>query len=192
MIWLKENNNFCGYIMVLKKEYSEKEIRDMSRYHGYQGWSQLSQLVMIIQGIEFSYLGTSHKYRIETQRIADIRFGFDFECFFCQTDRMYRKQIFEVFKNVKMYKIREYSSEKWSKIGHMIMELVSSKTFSHVDRDINRDVDIVSRNFEKLQKMFEDKGYPLSHNIFANVNEEILEKIYLERETKTELIMTDL
>ena len=32
MIWLKENHSLIGYVPILKKEYSEKNIREMSEY----------------------------------------------------------------------------------------------------------------------------------------------------------------
>ena len=68
MIWLKENHSLIGYVPILKKEYSEKNIREMSENSCYEGWSRLSMLVMKIQGIEFSYNGGfNNHYRVETQ-----------------------------------------------------------------------------------------------------------------------------
>ncbi len=80
MIWLKENQKLAGYVPILKKDYNEKEIRQMSEYHCYQGWSALSRFVMKIQGIEFvCHYGFADSLIVETKRLVDIVFNFDFE-----------------------------------------------------------------------------------------------------------------
>lgn len=199
MIWLKETHSLVGYVPILKKEYSEKNIREMSEYSCYEGWSRLSELVMKIQGIEFSYNDSSNHYRVETQRLVDIRFDFGFECFLLPTDpRMekYRSQIFEVFGNLKLYKVEEHSEEemkeKIAQITQTLEQLVSTQTLSYIDYDISRCIstaETASTNLFNLQKMFEDKGYLLSHDIFANINETLSKKIYTKRRTKTILEM---
>lgn len=200
MIWLKENHSLVGYVPILKKEYSEKNIREMSEYSCYEGWSNLSELVMKIQGIEFLYYGGfNNHYRVETQRIVDIKFDFGFECFLLQTDpRMekYRSQIFDVFENLTLYKVEELSEEKIkesiSQVKHTIEQLVSIRTLSNIDYDISNLMNYAKRsatNLSNLQKMFEDKGYILSHDLFANINKTISKKIYTKRRTKTILEM---
>ncbi len=201
MIWLKENHILVGYVPTLKKEYSEQDIREMSKYSCYQGWSRLSKLVMQIQGIGFEYNGGfSNHYRVETQRLVDICFNFDFECFLLPTDpRMekYRSQIFEVFENLTLYKVEQHSKEeikeKIAQIKHTLEQLVSIKTLSGIDYDISvyiRSAESSFSNLCKLQKMFEDKGTPLSHDIFANINKTLSKKIYTKRRIKTILEMS--
>ena len=61
MIWLKKdvpilgyvNEMLCGYIPQLDKRYSEKEIGKLNEHNPYQGWSNLAQLVMKIQGYSY-------------------------------------------------------------------------------------------------------------------------------------------
>ncbi len=200
MIWLKENHSLIGYVPILKKEYSEKNIREMSEYSCYEGWSRLSMLVMKIQGIEFSYNGGfNNHYRVETQRLADIRFDFDFECFLLPSDsRMekYRSQIFDVFENLTLYKVEEHSEEEIkesiAQVKHTLEQLVSTKTLSAIDYDISNFIAYAESsaiNLSNLQKMFQDKGYLLSHDIFANINKTLSKKIYTKRRTKTILEM---
>ena len=196
MIWLKENHSLVGYVPILKKEYSEENIREMSEYHCYSGWSVLSSLVMNIQGIEFSYYGSSSDhYRVKTQRLVDICFGFNFECFTLPSDprmKKYISQIFDVFENLTLYKVEEHSEEEIkeqiAQIKHSLEHLISSKTLSAIDSDISYridDAEISATNLSNLQKIFEDKGYLLSHDIFANINKTISKKIYRKRKTKT-------
>ena len=87
MIWIKKdvpilgyvNETLFGYVPQLDKRYSEKEIRDLNRHCPYQGWSNLAQLVMKIQG--YSYLdGDAIKYPTKVTSIANIDFTFYFEC----------------------------------------------------------------------------------------------------------------
>lgn len=195
MIWLKENHSLVGYVPILKKEYSEENIREMSEYHYYGDWSALSILVMEIQGIEFSYYGGfSNHYRVKTQRLVDICFGFGFECFvFPSAPKMekYISQIFDVFENLTLYKVEEHSEkelkERIAQIKHTLEQLVSTKTLSAIDFDISDlidDAESSATNLSNLQKIFEDKGYLLSHDIFANINKTLSKKIYKKRKTK--------
>lgn len=197
MIWLKENHSLVGYVPILKKEYSEENIREMSEYNCYSGWSLLSILVMKIQGIEFSYYGGySNHYRVKTQRLVDICFGFDFECFSLPSDpRMekYISQIFDVFENLTLYKVEEHSEEeikeRVAQIKHTLEHLVLPKTLSAINSDISYLIDYDAKSsatrLSELQKMFKDKGYLLSHDIFANINKILSKEIYNERKTKT-------
>lgn len=153
-----------------------------------------------IQGIEFSYNGGfNNHYRVETQRLADIRFDFDFECFLLPSDsRMekYRSQIFDVFENLTLYKVEEHSEEEIkesiAQVKHTLEQLVSTKTLSAIDYDISNFIAYAESsaiNLSNLQKMFQDKGYLLSHDIFANINKTLSKKIYTKRRTKTILEM---
>lgn len=201
MIWLKENTNFLGYVPILKKEYKEENIRELSQYSCYQGFSKLSKLVMQIQGIGFEYYGGfSNHYKVEAKRLIDINFDFEFECFLLPDDpRMetYRNQIFEVFENLTLHKVEEYSEEelkqKITQVKQTLEQLVSTKTLSAIEYDVSRLTHLAkksSTNLCHLQKMFADKGYPLTNNLLSNIDDSISQEIYAERETKTILKMS--
>ena len=193
MIWLKENQNLVGYVPILQKEYTEDEIREMSKYSCYQGWSSLSRLVMEIQGIGYKfYEGYRICYGPETiKRLVDISFSFDFECFLLPDDermKTYRRQIFEVFENLTLYKVKENSEKKVkqniSRAKRTLKQLVSNKTLSGIDFDVRnsiREAKAVSERLATLQKMFVIHDYRLTHDLFANADEEIQKKIYEER-----------
>ncbi len=193
MIWLKENQNLVGYVPVLKKEYTEEEIREMSEYSCYQGWSTLSMLVMQIQGIGYkSYEGYRLCYGCETiKRLVDISFTFDFECFLLPDDermKTYRRQIFEVFENLTLYKVKEHSKKEVkqniSRAKRTLKQWVSNETLSRIDFDKQKSIrqaEEVSERLATLQKMFVVHDYRLTHDLFANADEEIQKKIYEER-----------
>lgn len=200
MIWLKENGNFVGYVPILKKEYNEESIREMSKYSCYEGWSNLSKLVMKIQGIGFEYhSGYCVHYKFNAQRLVDIRFDFEFECFILPKNpkmETYRSQIFEVFENLTLYQVEEHSEEEiianFAQAKHSLEYFVSDKTLSAIDSDVFDffvDTNRTIANLSKLQKMFESKGYMLTHDLFANINETLVQQIYEERVTKTVLKM---
>lgn len=222
MIWLKENHSLIGYVPVLKKEYTEKDIREMSKYHCFQGWSKLSGLVMQIQGIEFVYNSCypRESYRVRPERIVDVFCDFDFECFtFPDVPVMekYIRQIFDLFENLTLYKVEEHSEEEIKEsslqVRHALKQVIANlsklpeifqldnidetikeikESSLQVKRTHQRIIAYAERsatNLSKLQKMFQDKGYLLSHNIFANINETISKEIYTERVAKTILEM---
>lgn len=199
MIWLEEKGKIVGYVPMLKKEYSEQEIKQMSEYSCYQGWSELSILVMQIQGIAYKKYSCSFPYRLEygsdAKRLVDVSSNFDFECFLLPSDstiiKHYIPQIFEVFKNLTFYKVEEYSrkqmSEKIETAKREIEQLISEKTLSAINHDIENTLNNVKRVTErlsKLQRLFESKGYKLNHTLFEDADSEILKQIYEERETK--------
>lgn len=206
MIWLEEKGKIIGCVPMLKKEYTEEEIRKMSEYNRYQGWSVLSRLVMQIQGIGYKKFSSSCPYRCEykcdAERLVDIDFNFDFECFWIPSDSTiiehYIPQIFEVFENLTFYKVEEYSKkqirEKLENAKHDIEQFISEKTLAAISYDIEgslANVKTVTEHLNELQKLFTKKGYRLTHNLFENANPEILKQIYEERETKITLEKID-
>lgn len=200
MIWLKENQKLVGYVPILEKEYNKIEIREMSEYHCYQGWSKLSEFIMQIQGIEFEcYYGFADFSITEVQRLVDISFCFDFECFLQDNFKMniYIGQIFDVFQNLTLYKVRELSEkeakEEIAQAKKLLEGLISIKTLSNIDEDflsIKSIAENSSNNLSNLQEMFENKGYTLDKlHLFANIDESITKKIYKKRKAKTRLEM---
>lgn len=206
MIWLEEKEKIIGYVPMLKKEYSEEQIKKMSEYSRYEGWSELSILVMKIQGIAYKKYSCSFPFRLEygsdAKRLVDVSSNFDFECFLLPSDPIiiehYIPQIFEVFKNLTFYKVEEYSSEQMSEkietAKREIEQLISEKTLVAINYDIEYFLANAKRTTERLgelQKIFANKGYTLSSSLFENANPEILKQIYEKRETKITLEKTD-
>ena len=199
MIWLKENQSIVGCVPSLKRTYSEKEIRQMSKYNCYPGWSELSKFVMKIQGIGFLYDGGfSDKYKVGAQRLVDICFDFDFECFLFPSD-LYLIQIFDVFENLTLYKLEELSEKEikkeLSQAKKKLERLVSVKTLFNIDKDFSNTLRVAERSFtnlSNLQKLLIKKGYILEKSqLFANIDESTMKKIYDERETNTILEMRE-
>lgn len=200
MIWLKENDKIMGYVPILKKEYTEKEIREMSEYSCYQGWSKLSSLVMRIQGIGFIYVGGFRDhYQVLAQSLMDVNSKFDFECFLLPNDeRMehYRKQIHEVLENLTLYKIKELSEKEIQKnmleMEQTLGECLSDRTLEKARFDVwsfINSAEVTVKNLTNLQEMFADKGYVLEHNLFAKDGEMPNKDIYEKRETTTMIEM---
>lgn len=200
MIWLKEKKKIVGYVPILKKEYSEQEIREMSKYKGYQGWSTLSILVMQIQGIgyeDYDYSYPRLLYSSDAKRLVDVSFFFQFECFSIPNNpimEQYIPQIFKVFENLTFYKVEEYSIEqmrrKTENAKKEIEQLISEKTLNYINNDIKNfllNVEETTKKLTDLQKLFKSKGYKLNHSLFESANPEILNQIYEQRETKITL-----
>lgn len=207
MIWLKENQKLVGYVPILEKEYEEMEIREMSKYHCYSGWSKLSEFVMKIQGIEFVYYYGIDETTItdltEVQRLVDVRFCFDFECFL-QDDfryyniikdslrmKIYKNQIFDVFQNLTLYKLKELSEKEAKEEIAQEKEILERLALYNIDKyllDIKCRAEKSSNNLSNLLKMFENNVYISGkHYLFANIDEAITKKIYEERKAKTRL-----
>ncbi len=197
MIWLAEEQKLIGCVPMLKKEYSEEEIRKMSQYHCCQGWSVLSKLVMKIQGTGFKYDGegfSSCQYRVEAKRLVDVCFNFDFECFWFTSDsriKKYQHQIFDVFKNLTLYKVEEHSEDEVKenilREKQMLEQWVSSRTLSAIDLDVSTTINEAKEKFTRLtnlQKMFADNGYKLTNDLFADADEAIMKQIYEERKVE--------
>lgn len=81
MIWIKNNGEIVGCVPMLKKKYAEEQIRQMSKYHGYTGWSYLSETVMKIQGISYEYYGGPDEWdNYEAPKtLAEVNFSFKYE-----------------------------------------------------------------------------------------------------------------
>ena len=109
----------------------------------------------------------------------------------------YRRQIFEVFENLTLYKVKEHSEKKLkqniSRTKRTLKQWVSNDTLSRIDFDVQKSISQakrVSENLETLQKMFVAHDYRLTHDLFANANEEIQKKIYEERKEGKMMKMT--
>lgn len=200
MIWLKENSQFCGYVPMLRREYTEKSIREMSKYSFYDGWSRLSELVMKIQGIGYKFYGSfSEYYDVEPQSLAEICFDFDFECFLVPNEskiEIYRGQILDVFQNLTLYKVEEISEEELKKkvaeAKQHLNYFVSDRTLSAIDYDVSsfiRCAESSFANLSKTQKMLEDMGCPITQVLFSNIDENLRKEIYKPRESKNVLEM---
>lgn len=197
MIWLKENDCFLGYVPILKKHYNETSIREMSEYNCYTAWSLLSELVMQIQGIEYSYwagFSKANHYNIKVKKLADIETCFNFECFTSAYDnqkmQIYIKQISEVFQNLTLYKVKEVSEDTLKEdilqAKQLLSKLGSYKILSEIDNELStfiQSAEITSTNLSKLKRMIATSGYHLT-TLFDDITKPLSKKIYAKRKTE--------
>ena len=102
--------------------------------------------------------------------------------------KTYRRQIFEVFENLTLYKVKVHSKKEVkqniSRAKRTLKQWVSNETLSRIDFDKQKSIrqaEEVSERLATLQKMFVVHDYRLTHDLFANADEEIQKKIYEER-----------
>lgn len=196
MIWIREKDEIVGYVPILKKEYSENEIREMSKYcHSRsKGWSKLSRLVMKIQGISYAYIQASTISPFEAPfTLYDVKSDFSYECFLDYYSdsqvKSYIHQIFDVFENLTLYKVEHHSisqlSEKVSDMCHYLSRFVKRDIANSVMSSFEDTLEMAGSNakyIEDLFKLFADNSLILSHNIFEEANDEILEKVHQQRD----------
>lgn len=203
MIWLREGNNLVGYAPMLNKEYSEEEIRRMSNYSCYEGWSELSKFVMRMQGIGYEYSNGQdyEEYEDGIYKPIDAWTNFDFECFCISPDndrrmQVYLKQIYEVFKNLKLYRIETrnikhiYESAEAAK--ESMKDFISEKTLSSIDEDIKNILENPNNctaNLNKVLTLFSNYNYPFPYKMYDIPSNEVLKQLNAERKTGKILYM---
>lgn len=202
MIWIKENDEIVGYVPMLKKEYSDDEILEMSKYcqSYYKGWSKLSSFVMHLQGISYAYI--SHKPIVDffdaPLRLYDIKSDFYYECLdfdLLPYDivKPYTDQVFDVFENLILYKVEHYPisdlKQKVYEMADYLSNFVDSSIISSVRTNFNAvTLSIASanaKNIENLFKIFSKNGLTLSHNLFQEADDAIIEKLKQKRDCRT-------
>lgn len=204
MIWFKENEKIIGCVPILKKEYISEEIREMSNMDCItNGWTELSQLVMQIQGISYSYKDTFSKrscYKIEASRtLADIEFKMRWlECFSRPSNPMMKKYIryiFEVFKNLTLYKVKSYSEEelkeKMEKMEEEFKFIITEKSFDILKTDleeIRQRAEDNTIHLHRINNIFYENGLILTGDLFKEADETILRKVYKTRKIAYEAL----
>lgn len=199
MIWIKENDEIVGYVPILKKEYTDDEIREMSKYcYSYsKGWSKLSSLVMHIQGISYAYI--SNRPTVDffeaPSTLYDVSSDFNYECFFSYSDfqiEPYIKQIFDVFENLTLYKVENYTisdlSKQFNAMTAFLSRFVSGYELTPVRNSFEHTLSIAETNATEIQylfKFFSDNGLVLSHPLFQEADNAIIEKVKQRRDLRT-------
>lgn len=185
MIWLKEQNIIGGFIIILNKKYTIEEIREMSNYHHYTGWSQLSTLVMKLQGI-------SYKTKFDTfpayKALIDVTSNLDFECLWHRDYshmKAYIYQIFNVFKNMTFYELDECSEEEFLEMLEEEKEKIRKsgdlQALNEFDSKFGGVITIAEHtkeNLVKLSNIFSEYGLYFSHDLLEEATEEIIEKAF--------------
>lgn len=197
MIWLKENDELVGYVPILKKEYSDAQIRRMSEYcqSDYKGWSKLSTLVMHIQGISYAYISKAPVVAFFEAPIAlyDIKCDLFFECSSNNSSdpriKSYINQIFDVFENLTLYKVEQHSisdiSKKFDETASYLNHFLNQDIFFSIRNDFNRMLSTASKNAISIQELFEvfsDNELVLSHSLFKEADDELIEELKRPRE----------
>jgi len=199
MIWIKENDELVGYVPVLKKVYTDDEIREMSNHSFLQPreWSKLSSLVMHIQGISYIDYDEHTMIRLTFDaplRLYQIEHEFNYECLLPLDNSSlipYIKQVFDVFENLTLYKVENYSisnlekefKEKLDYISHFID--TESINISLIYLNFQHTLSIAEQNSSNIQKLFEifsSNGLILSHNLFEEADEEIISQLKQRRQ----------
>lgn len=201
MIWLKENDNMVGYVPVLNKSYTEKEIRHMSEFSCYEGWSDLSCFVMTLQGLGYEYdNGMDSRYSSAgVPKLINVGCSFDFEYFCLKTDermKIYLKQIYEVFSNLTLYKVEQRSITDITKCIYDIKEtlshnFISKRTLSNIDDDFKTQIKYMeetTKNLKKLLKEFSDFDFPHIVNLYKVADKDASEKFSDERKIEKILV----
>ena len=187
---MNQKNNLCGYVPVLKKEYSFEQIRDMSYFLKDGSASILSKLVCNLQGIYCSSDG--HIYE-PSKRIISIPFYFNFECLDSTSAKYhhYIDLIWDVLIHIDFFKILELTEEDLN--GKLESSLNSLKWFVsdcclsqiHTEFDFTKEMAVQSkRNIAKLRQQCKEKGYKSNRNIFTQkkATPEIIQNLYEKRE----------
>lgn len=202
MIWLREGNNIVGYAPVLKKQYSDDEIRKMSNWSCYEGWSELSKFVMRMQGTGYEYSNGQDYEESEDciYKAIDAWTNFEFECLHISPDKeermkVYLKQIYEVFENLKLYRIKTSSISHMRKVAEdakkSMNDFISKHTLLSIDKDVDNIVESTNErttNLNRLLTMFSNYNYPLPYEIYDIPSEEILSNLNIERKTDKILV----
>ena len=192
MIWLDKEEEFWGCVPVLKKNYTETQIREMSKHSAYIGWSNLSSLVMRIQGINEDFNGGfMHHYVCKApKKLIDVDFSFSFECFYNSDAEniQYIKQIVDVFEHLTLYVVEKRSKKQMHNTVAValrnIQGFVSSRTFDSVKYDINHFFEGTKKtvdNLDKLLVLFDKFSLGLTHDLIVEPNEEIIKMVNEER-----------
>lgn len=190
LLIMNHKNKLCGYVPVLKKEYSFEEIRDMSYFLKDGSVSKLSILVCDLQGIYCSSKG--HIYE-PSKRIISIPFCFNFECIDSTSAKYnhYIDLIWDVLINIDFFKVIELSEEDLRcKIESSLNSLkwfVSDCSLNQINDEFNLTKKLAAKNksnISKLRQQCKKRGFKSNHNIFTqkNVSPEIMQKLYERRE----------
>lgn len=197
MIWIKENYEIVGYVPILKKEYTDDEIREMSKYcqSQHKGWSKLSSLVMHVQGISYSYINDSPRVHnfYAPSTLYKVVSDFGYECFSGFPDfetKQYINQIFDVFENLTLYRVEQHSIsfllKKVDDISDYLSRFMDNYDIKCRIRGKLARTLLTAKsnaiNLENLLNLFSDNGLVLSHSIFEEADEEIIEKVKHPRE----------
>lgn len=199
MIWIKNNEEIIGCVPILKKKYTEDQIRQMSKYSCYSGWSNLSATVMNIQGINYEYHGSadeSYSYEVP-KTLAEVNFSFKYEFFWNPSYPvvdLYIKQVFDVFENLTLYKVQHYSEEQFKeKLEYLKRDLsyiVCKKTFSSIEYELDSimyEAEENAKTLENVLSVFSSHNLNLSNKIFQEPDNSIIEKIYKKRRINEKL-----
>lgn len=199
MIWIKMDvpvlghysEKLFGYVPQLDKRYSEEEIRALNEHQIYQGWTNLAELVMMIQGYSYTD-GESHRFPAKVTSIADIEFDFDFECFWITQGynvEQYIKDIHEVFTHLKLYQVKEHlvlgKNEELKNIIQSWRYLITKETTDMINDDYQWKLEKATEaaeNLKNLEKRFAELNLDMP-DIFCDKVPDILSKTMDEERT---------
>ena len=193
MIWIKENDKLVGYVPVLKKEYTDDEIRKMSEHcqYDYDRWSKSSALVMPLQVISYAYNGKKPTVDFSDvpKALYDITFDFCFWPFIASKPISYTHQIFDVFENLTLYKVEQYSisdvTKKFDETTSYLSKFLNEDTIFSVKNNFKNllsTADATAKNIEDLFDCFLRNGLSLSHLLFMETSAELIEEFKQPRE----------
>lgn len=221
MIWLNENGKMIGYVPLLKKEYTEEEILDMSKCNGKDGFSELSKFIMQIQGFTgyyreyYTYYFQHTPIYYPVYRLVDTTFNFyslDSEIFSLDSniylDNHYNDYpnsklckyvdwIIEVLENLTLYKVEEYlEDDLYKEIPKVLEQIIKKDTLHLINGDIKWNIThakYASNYLKDLNKIFIYRGYDLTSNknIIKDITDDLKEKIYEKREAKQVITLTE-
>ena len=188
--WKKGSVKAIGYVPVLKRQYSEAEIRDMSK--NKVGWSVLSRFVMMVQGIGFSQDCFMNSIHEDVKRLIDIDFTFLFEMeLFYNEHPMedeYFKQIKKVLENLLLYKVSGEISymeivEKSQFVKTYLEHLTDASTLDWFANGIEPLFYESAKNTtENFQKVIKKLAIP-TDNMFKESNDFFIEEVNRKRKS---------
>lgn len=176
MIWIKKENNYEGYIPILNSSFSNEQINEYSKYAGYNGWSDLSKLIMETMGISYNPIFPRKKPTNNIiKELEDINFTFDFECLYLRNNdtNKYCKQLLEVLPKFYFCKIKEFTEEELNQIYINICSshLLTKNTKKEILEDIYNIKERAKEtyiNFKKINKLFKLYGLDLNNQFIIS------------------------
>ena len=199
MIWFKKEEKLIGCVPLLSKEYNSNEIRNMSN-NSARRISSLSEFVMQIQAISYSYFREGEHYKRPTANsLMNVSLDISkWECFSITSDderkKAYVDDIFEVFEKLSLYKVKELEIEEVKNTIKFLTDDIKGFNDSlkyllkvEIEESLNRKLEETINNaesnteyLEKLKVLFKENDKVLTNPIFKEPDENVL--LYAEQE----------
>ena len=206
MIWFKKEEKLIGYVPLLSKEYNSNEIRNMSK-NSARRISSLSEFVMQIQAISYSYFREGEHYKRPTANsLMNVSLHIsEWECFSITSDderkKTYINDIFEVFENLSLYKVKELEIEEVKNTIKFLTDDIKGFNDSlkyllkvEIEESLNRKLEEAINNaesnteyLEKLKVLFKENDKVLTNPIFKEPDDKVLLDAEQERNVKYDI-----